>query len=185
MHKPFIVLLLFLNTSCASVAISSTTPSAAAFTGKVRAGMPPIDPNSALYELPVMPGVSYQDVIDSLKSLSEGKNFVNPANFPIGEHLKARGQAPAGVLEVRAFCNLSLGAEIMLDHPEFVAFAPCRIAIYEKPDADNKLKLYLALDRPTYDLKSIKHPTERAKKAAQELETTLLEIMDKARYGDL
>ncbi len=147
--------------------------------------MPPIDPDSAIYELPVLESVSYQDVVDSLKSLSEGKNFVNPANFPIGEHIKERGQAPAGVLEVRAFCNLGLGAEIMLDHPEFVVFAPCRIAIYEKPDSNKKLKLFLALDRPTYDLRSIKHPTERAKKAAQELETILLEIMDKARHGDL
>lgn len=183
MHKTLIVLLLLLNASCS--AVSTHTPAEATFTGKIRAGMPPIDPNTALYELPVIEGVSYQDVVDSLKSLSEGKNFVNPANFLIGEHMKARGQPPAGVLEVRAFCNLGLGAEIMQDHPEFVAFAPCRIAIYEKPDADNKLKLYLALDRPTYDLKSIKHPTARAKKAAQELETTLLEIMDKARKGDL
>lgn len=182
MHKSLIVLLLLLSASCSTV---QTKTAAEAFTGKVRPGMPPIDPNIALYELPVPEGISYQDVVDSLKSLSEGKNFVNPANFPIGEHLKARGQAPAGILEVRAFCNLGLGAEIMQDHPEFVAFAPCRIAIYEKPDADKKMKLYLALDRPTYDLKSIQHPTERAKKAAQELETTLLEIMDKARHGDL
>jgi hypothetical protein len=34
-------------------------------------------------------------------------------------------------------------------------------------------------------LKNIKNPTERAKKAAQELETSLLDIMDKARKGDL
>jgi len=38
----------------------------------------------------------------------------------------------------------------------------------------NKLRLYIALDRPTFDLKKIKHPTERAKKSAQELETILL-----------
>jgi hypothetical protein len=44
--------------------------------------------------------------------------------------------------------------------------------------------LFIALDRPTFDLKSIKNPTERAKKSAQELETTLLQIMDKARKGD-
>jgi uncharacterized protein (DUF302 family) len=153
--------------------------------GKISPGMPPIDPNNAIYELAVNEGVSHQDVIDSLKSLSEGKNFVNPANFPIGEHMKLRGQDPGGVLEVRAFCNLGLGAEIMLDHPEFIVFAPCRIALYEKPDSDGKKRLYLGLDRPTYDLKNIRQPTERAKKAAQELETTLLEIMDKARKGDL
>lgn len=182
MYKTLILLIFLLSACCA---VNTHPQSELTLVGRVREGMPPIDPTTAIYELPVNEGVSYQDVIDSLKSLSEGKNFVNPANFPIGDHMKARGQAPAGILEVRAFCNLGLGAEIMLDHPEFVVFAPCSIAIYEKPDANNKLKLYLALDRPTYDLKSIKHPTERAKKAAQELETALLEIMDKARKGDL
>ncbi|MFZ3088363.1 MAG: DUF302 domain-containing protein [Methylotenera sp.] len=152
--------------------------------GKVRAGMPAIDPGTAIYELPVNDGVSYQEVVDSLKSVSQGLNFVNPANFPIGEHLKSRGVDPQGIKDVHSFCNLSMGAEIILDHPEFLVFAPCRIAIYEKPDVNNKLKLFIALDRPTFDLKSIKNPTERAKKSAQELETTLLEIMDKARRGD-
>jgi len=152
--------------------------------GKVRPGMPAIDPNTAIYELAVNDGVSYQDVVDNLKSLSEGLNFVNPANFPIGEHMKLRGVDPQGMKEVRSFCNLSMGTEIILDHPEFLVFAPCRIAIYEKPDADNKLKLYIAMDRPTYDLKSIKNPTARARKSAQELETALLEIMDRARKGD-
>ena len=37
--------------------------------------------------------------------------------------------------QVHAVCNLGMGTEIMLDHPEFIVFAPCRIAIYEKPDA--------------------------------------------------
>ena len=141
---------------------------------------PPINLNSAIYEVAVSPNVSYQDVVDSLKSISEGKNFVNPANFPIGENMKKRGQDPGGVLEVHALCNLGLGAEIMLDHPEFVVFAPCRVGVYEK-----KGQLYLGLDRPTYDLKNIKNPTERAKKAAQELENTLIEIMNKASRGEI
>ena len=142
--------------------------------------LPPIDPNRAIYEVPVELGVSYEDVLLSLKVISEGKNFVNPANFPIGDHMKARGQDPQGVLEVRAFCNLGLGAEIMLDHPEFVVFAPCRIGIYQKSG-----QLYLGIDRPTFDLKSIKNPTPRAVKAAQELEDTLIDIIDKARKGDI
>lgn len=72
----------------------------------------------------------------------------------------------------------------MLDHPEFVVFAPCRIALYEKPNANKKLQLYLALDRPTFDLKSIKNPTPRAQKAAIELEDNMLDIIDRARKGD-
>jgi len=169
--------LLFTVSACAPVKPNNSS--------KVGAGMPAIDTSTAIYELAVHEGVSYQDVVDSLKSLSEGKNFVNPANFPIAEHIKKRGIDPQGIKEVHSFCNLSLGTEIFLDHPEFLVFAPCRIAIYEKPDANNKLKLFIALARPTFDLKSIKNPTPRAQKAAQELENTLLEILDKASRGDI
>ena len=180
----FSLLMALLLSLVACAAVKATQSNGTELVGKVRAGMPAIDPSTAIYELPVDEGVSYQDVVDSLKSISEGMNFVNPANFPLGEHMKLRGVDPQGVKEVRSFCNLSMGTDIILDHPEFLVFAPCRIAIYEKPDANKKLKLYLALDRPTFDLKSIKNPTERAKKSAQELETALLEIMDKARKGD-
>ena len=164
---------------------SEPIPTSAVAIQNVPNGMPAIDLSSAVYEVAVNDGVSYQDVVDSLKSVSEGMNFVNPANFPIGEHMKLRGVDPQGVKEVHSFCNLSMGTEIILDHPEFLVFAPCRIAVYEKPDANNKLKLYLGLDRPTFDLKSIKNPTERAKKSAQALEDALILLMSKARKGDL
>lgn len=152
-----------------------TTP----LTKVVGHGMPDIDLTTAIYEVPVQQGVSYQDLVDSLKSLSEGMNFVNPANFPIGEHMKLRGIDPQGIKEVRSFCNLSMGTEIILDHPEFLVFAPCRIAIYEKAN-----QLYLGLDRPTHDLKSIKNPSARAIQSAQTLEDALILLMEKARRGD-
>ncbi len=142
--------------------------------------MPSIDLNSAVYMVPVEPEVSYEDVVTSLKVISEGMNFVNPANFPIGDHMKERGQAPQGALEVRSFCNLSMGTEIFLDHPEFVVFAPCRVGLFHKQG-----QLYLAIDRPTFDLKSIKNPTPRAQKAAQQLEDVLISIVEKARKGDI
>jgi hypothetical protein len=87
MNKTFLVLTLLFS-------------SFAAFAAKP---LPPIDYNKAIYAVPVEPNVSYDDVMTSLKVISEGMNFVNPANFPIGEHMKLRGQAPEGVLEVRAF----------------------------------------------------------------------------------
>ena len=148
-------------------------------------GLPGMDLTSAVYEVPVADGVSYQDVIDSLKTLSEGMNFVNPANFPIGDHIKARGIDPQGIKEVHSFCNLSMGTEIILDHPEFLVFAPCRLALYEKLDINKKLKLFIGLDRPTFDLQSIKNPTERAKKSAQQLEDALILLISKARKGEI
>lgn len=144
-----------------------------------------VDEDSPIYEVRVKDGVSYEDVVDSLKSLSEGANFVNPANFPIAEHIQKRGIDPQGIKEVRSFCNLSMGTEIFLDHPEFLVYAPCRIALYEKPDSQNRLHLYIALARPTADLKNIKNPTERAQKAAQILEENLIQIVNKASKGEI
>lgn len=184
MTKALLILSLVLTiNACSTVKPAVTTKSQ--LIGTVRTGMPAIDPSTGIYELPVRDGVSYQDVVDSLKSVSEGMNFVNPANFPIGEHIQKRGIDPQGIKEVRSFCSLGLGTDIFLDHPEFLVFAPCRIAIYQKLDAQQKMRLFIGLARPTFDLKSIKNPTVRAQKAAQELETTLLEIMDKASKGDL
>jgi uncharacterized protein (DUF302 family) len=176
--KFFSICVFLLLSACKSTALQPNIHAAAG-------GMPEVNQNSAIYEVPVNDGVSYQDVVDSLKSVSEGMNFVNPANFPIGEHMKLRGIDPQGIKEVHSFCNLSMGTEIMLDHPEFLVFAPCRVALYEKLDANKNIKLFIGLDRPTFDLKSIKNPTERAKKSAQELEDALIKLMDKARRGDI
>jgi uncharacterized protein (DUF302 family) len=142
--------------------------------------MPLINPNSAIYEVQVEPGVTYEDVIESLKSVSASMNLVNPANFPIAENMKKRDIDPQGIKEVHSFCNLSLGTDIFLDHPEFLVFVPCRVAVYEKNN-----KLYLGINRPTYDLKSIENPTERAKKAAIELEASLITLIEKARKGEI
>ena len=186
MRIKFLFVLILTLAACANAPINNLVTNVPAATRVgLPSGMPSLDPNSAIYEVPVNDGASYQDVIDSLKSVSEGMNFVNPANFPIGDHIKARGIDPQGVKEVHALCNLTMGTDIMLDHPEFLVFAPCRIALYEKPDANQKLKLFLGLDRPTFDLKSIKNPTARAKKSAQELEDALITLMDKVRRGDI
>lgn len=142
--------------------------------------MPPVNPDSALYIVKVEPGVTYDDVVTSLKVAAEGKNFVSPAVFPIGEHIRQRGQEVPGVLEVRTYCSLGIGAEVLRDYPEFAAFAPCRIAIYEKQGV-----LYMALDRPTYALRHLGEVNQRARDAAQQIEDTLLWMMDKARSGEI
>ncbi len=142
--------------------------------------LPPVNPESALYIVKVEPGVSYDDVVTSLKSAAEGKNFVSPAFFPIGDHIRERGLPLQGVLEVRTYCSLGIGAEILLETPEFAAFAPCRIAIYEKQGA-----FYLALDRPTYALRHIPNHSPKAAQAAQQIEETLIWMLDKARKGEI
>jgi uncharacterized protein (DUF302 family) len=142
--------------------------------------MPPVDPETPIYTVKVEPGVRYDDVVISLKVAAEGKNFVSPAVFPIGEHIRQRGIPLQGVLEVRTYCSLGIGAEILMESPEFAVFAPCRIAIYEKQG-----QLYLSLDRPTYALRYIKGYSNRAAQAARQIEDTLIWMMDKARKGEI
>ena len=191
MLKLFLILLFLSFAGCAGpikkVSLEGNTSAATGNAIKKSAtnDLYQLDGTSAIYEVPVADGVSYQDVIDSLKSLSEGMNFVNPANFPIGEHMKLRGVDPQGVKEVHSFCNLSMGTEIILDHPEFLVFAPCRVALYEKPDLNSTLKLFIGLARPTYDLRNIKNPTPRAVKSAQQLEDALIDLMRKASKGEI
>lgn len=184
MLKLSVFLVTFILFGCAGLQANNSGASGGTTKDSVNNSSNVIDANNAIYEVQVAEGVSYQDVVDSLKSVSEGMNFVNPANFPIGDHMKLRGVDPQGVKEVHSFCNLSMGTEIILDHPEFLVFAPCRIALYEKPDANKKLLLFIGLARPTFDLKSIKNPTERAQKSAQQLEDALIQLIDKARKGD-
>ena len=191
MLKLIVFLVAFILIGCAGLidrdSLEANTGAASGDAAKASANSSSkvIDANNAIYEVQVAEGVSYQDVVDSLKSVSEGMNFVNPANFPIGDHMKLRGVDPQGVKEVHSFCNLSMGTEIILDHPEFLVFAPCRIALYEKPDTNKKTQLFIGLARPTFDLKSIKNPTARAQKSAQQLEDALIQLMDKARRGDI
>jgi uncharacterized protein (DUF302 family) len=142
--------------------------------------MPPVDPETPIYTVKVEPGVRYDDVVISLKVAAEGKNFVSPAVFPIGEHIRQRGIPLQGVLEVRTYCSLGIGAEILMESPEFAVFSPCRIAIYEKQG-----QLYLSLDRPTYALRYIKGYSNRAAQAARQIEDTLIWMMDKARKGEI
>ena len=185
MRKLFIFALLLTLIGCASLQASTGAAAGDATKPSAKNDAQNNDKNSAIYEVQVAEGVSYQDVLDSLKILSEGMNFVNPANFPIGDHIKLRGIDPQGIKVVHSFCNLTLGTDIFLDHPEFLVFAPCRIAIYEKPAADHKLKLFIGLALPTHDLKSIKNPTMRAQKAAKQLDEALITLLNKASKGDI
>lgn len=144
------------------------------------APLPAVDEDNALYIVPVEPGVSHEDVVTSLDSAAASRNFVSPATFPIGEHIRQRGVPLPGVLEVRSYCSLGIGAEVLLEFPEFAAFAPCRLAIYEKNGV-----LYLALDRPTYALRHIARANQRAREAARQIEGVLIWMMDKARKGEI
>lgn len=144
------------------------------------APLPPVNPDSALYVVKVETGIGYDDVVTSLNSAAQGKNFVSPATFPIGEHIRQRGLPLQGIIEVRTYCSLGIGAEVLMEYPEFAAFAPCRIAIYEKQG-----ELYLALDRPTYALRHLGEVSQQARDAARQIEETLIWMMDKARKGEI
>lgn len=90
------------------------------------------------------PGVSFDEVVQSLKLRANRLNF----KF-VGENLMWKdfravlGDDSAPRVEVFSFCDIAIGRELLKIVPEMVVFFPCRIAIME--DAQKNIWI-LALD---------------------------------------
>lgn len=143
------------------------------------AGMPAIPTNSPLYVVDVQKGVTPAQIKMGIETAAEGENMNLVGTLDIQQGLQQRGiksNTPYVIYEV---CNLVLGAKILKNMPEFGAFAPCKIVMYEQ---GGKLKLLTYL--PTYALKYFpKNPA--AEKVAQELDRQIITIMKQAASGGL
>lgn len=139
-----------------------------------------ITTNNAIYEVAIQPGVTRDDILTSLKSNAQNLNMVSPASFLLNDHLKERGEAIPGYLEVHSYCSLGMGAEIFREYPQFSVYAPCRIALYTRNGKD-----YLGMARPTVDLEKIPNVSPHAKTIMHKMEDMLIEIMNKAAKGEI
>lgn len=145
---------------------------------KVPKGMPAIDPNSPLYEVDVNKGVSLDDARQGLEMAAQERNMNIVNKLDIQAGMKSRGfdaKDPYVIFEV---CNLGLGAEIIKGAPEFGAFAPCKIILYQH---NGQLKLLTY--RPSYALKHLKNYPPETRKIAERIESDILYIMSKAKDG--
>ena len=145
---------------------------------KVPQGMPAIDPNSPLYEVDVNKGVSIDDARQGLEMAAQDRNMNVVNKLDIQAGMKSRGLEAKDPYVIFEVCNLGLGAEIMKAAPEFGAFAPCKVILFQH---EGQLKLLTY--RPTYALKYLKSVPPQTHQVAARIESDILYIMSKAKDG--
>ena len=141
--------------------------------------------NLVTYKLPARPGLSYDDVVASLKARANKLNFKLVGVNSIYKDVEAITGKPTPRVEVFNFCDALVAREI-LDHSlEFVVFFPCRIAIVE--DAQGKVWLVM-LDWDVSWLDDSPNPNtlpDSIRENAQRIRRTMEEIIQAGANGEL
>lgn len=88
------------------------------------------------YKIKAKPGVSFDEVVDSMKLRANFHNFKFVGHNPLSKDVQAITGKPTPRVEMFSFCD-SILARSLLDYmPELVAFLPCRIAVLEDAHKD-------------------------------------------------
>ncbi len=91
------------------------------------------------YKVKAKPGVSFDEVVDSMKLRANTHNYKYVGHSPLSKDVEAVTGKPSPRVEVFSFCD-SVVARRLLDYvPELIAFLPCRIAVLE--DANKEIWL--------------------------------------------
>jgi uncharacterized protein (DUF302 family) len=76
-------------------------------------------------------GVSIQDAIDSMQLRANLLNFMQVADLPLSEQVRAMGQENVPYMRILAFCDALIANEMVKFDVIFSGFLPCRIAVVE------------------------------------------------------
>lgn len=132
------------------------------------------------------PGLSFDDVVESMKLRANTLNFKLVGTNPMWKDIQAvLGDNTSPRMEVFQFCDIAAGREVMKMAPEAIAFLPCRIAVME--DADKNIWV-LTLDWDIAWLDSVNGSMGIAPELAKmaiDIRDKMDNIMQAAANGDL
>ena len=142
--------------------------------------------NWMAYKVKAKPGLSFDDVLDSMNLAANKLNFKH-----VGENLMWKdfravlGDKDAPRIEVHSYCDIAVGRDLLKISPEFLVFLPCRIGIME--DADKNIWLMMidwSMDWVAgYENQMGMSP--ELVKGAKEINEKMKQIIDAAANGDL
>ncbi len=90
------------------------------------------------HKVKVKKGVSFDEVVDSMKLRANKLNFKYVGNNLMYKDFQAvLGDKEAPRIEVHSFCDIAVGRDLLKIAPEFLVFLPCRIGVME--DANKEL----------------------------------------------
>ncbi len=138
------------------------------------------------HKIKVKPGLSFEDVLESMNLRANQLNFKH-----VGENLMYKdfravlGDMDAPRIEVHSYCDIAVGRELLKISPEFVVFLPCRIVIMEDGDKNMwVLMLDWNMDWVAGYNDQLKITPELAK-GAKELRDKMESIMKAGANGEL
>jgi uncharacterized protein (DUF302 family) len=90
------------------------------------------------YKIKAKPGLSFDDVVESMKLRANQLNFKYVSSNLMWKDFQAvLGDKEAPRIEVHSFCDIAVARHLLKISPEFLVFLPCRIAVME--DADKNI----------------------------------------------
>lgn len=132
------------------------------------------------------PGLSFDDVVESLKLRANQLNFKFVGSNLMWKDFKAvLGDDTSPRVEVFSFCDIAVGRQLLKLIPEMIVFLPCRIAVME--DA-NKNIWVLTMD---WDVTWLDYAgktmgiTPELRESAKEIRVKMDDMMRSAANGDL
>lgn len=134
----------------------------------------------SILEMPLAPGVSLDDAVDSMKLRANQINFKLVAELPLSKQVEVMTGQPQRRMTIYQFCDAVTAKEMVDYNMAFVAFLPCRIAIVE--DENGKGRILMLNLEPM--IKAANLPPELRGKAS-EIQNGLLNIMMAGANGDL
>jgi len=141
--------------------------------------------NLLAYKVQARPGLSFDDVVASMKARANKINFKFVGVNAIWKDVAATTGKPTPRVEIFNFCDASIARELLDYSLEFVVFLPCRIAVVE--DANQKIWLVM-LDwdvRWVDDLPNPDRISEPLRQGALKLRQGLENIIQAGANGDL
>lgn len=141
--------------------------------------------NLLAYKVEARPGLSYDDVVASMKARANKINFKFVGVNAIWKDVAASTGKATPRVEIFNFCDANIARELLDYSLEFVIFLPCRIAVVE--DAEQKIWL-LMLDWDVRWVDDIPNPdriSDPLRQGATKLREGLEDIIQAGANGDL
>ncbi len=95
-----------------------------------QAGTTPVPVGETVVKIPLEPGISLDQAVESMKIRANSLNMKLVAELPLSKQVEAMGQKSRR-MEIFQFCD-PLTAKKMVEHNvDFAAYLPCRISLVE------------------------------------------------------
>jgi uncharacterized protein (DUF302 family) len=138
------------------------------------------------HKIKAKPGLSFDDVMDSMMLAANKQNFKYVGSNLMWKDFQAvLGDKEAPRIEVHSFCDIAVGRDLLKISSEFLVFLPCRIGVME--DADKNIWVMM-LDWNMDWVASYEGQmgiTPELAKGAKDIRDKMELIMQAAANGDL